>query len=91
MKAKLINERLFFAPSTIVLENGTAICNPTDEQLIGQGYKEVVYEERPTVAENEIAKEVYTESDTITVSYNILEKMSEEISEIENNLDDVHS
>ena len=81
MKAKLINGNLSFAPSTIILENGTAICNPTDEQLAAQGYKDVVYEEKPTITENQYLQEVYNDAKVITVSYLILENPVEEVYE----------
>lgn len=69
MFGKIIDGRLVIAGSKIKIENGY-ITNPTEEQLKELGYKTVKYTERPTYnREEEKLKEVYTDGETIVVSY----------------------
>ena len=69
MYGKIIDGRLVIAGSKIQIENGW-ITNPTQEQLIANGYKEIEYTEKPTFdKEEEKLKETYTDGETITVSY----------------------
>lgn len=66
---KLIEGKLIFAGKTITL-NGTVITNPTNQQLLLAGYKQVVYDPQPEYdREEEKLAEVYTEGENITVSY----------------------
>ena len=46
MFGKIINNTLFVANDRIKTLTGW-ITNPTEQQLIAQGYKEVVYTEKP--------------------------------------------
>lgn len=66
---KIIDGKLIFAGSVIMTDKGF-ISNPTTEQLIELGYKEIEYTEKTEYdKEEEKLKEVYTDGDKITVSY----------------------
>ena len=69
MYGKIIDGRLQIAGSIITTDKGF-ISNPTTEQLIELGYKEIEYAEKPEYnKEEEKLKEVYTDGAKITVSY----------------------
>lgn len=69
MYGKIIDGNLQIAGSVITTDKGF-ISNPTIEQLIELGYKEIEYTEKPQYdKEEEKLKEVYTDGDKITVSY----------------------
>lgn len=69
MYAKIIDGKLIVAGKKIKIENGW-ITNPTEEDLKKNGYKEIEYTEKPTYdKENEKLVEVYTDGETIQVSY----------------------
>ena len=69
MYGKIENGRLVLAGYKIQIENGW-ITNPTTEDLIANGYKEVEYTEKPTYdREEEKLVETYTDGEKITVSY----------------------
>lgn len=78
MFGKIINNTLFVANDRIKTLTGW-ITNPTEQQLIAQGYKEVVYTEKPNYDdENETLSERYKEEETkIIVEYDI-EVLSDE-------------
>lgn len=66
---KLIDGKLVIA-GRVIIEGKTKITNPTEKQLKEYGYKEIEYTEKPTYdKENEKLSEVYTDGETITVSY----------------------
>lgn len=66
---KIIDGKLQIAGQIIKTDKGF-ISNPTTEQLIELGYKEIEYTEKPTYdKEEEKLQEVYTDGDKITVSY----------------------
>ena len=66
---KIINGKLQYAGQIIQTEKGF-ISNPKEKDLISNGYKEIVYTEKPTFdREEEKLKEVYTDGDKITISY----------------------
>ena len=66
---KIIDGKLQIAGSVITTDKGF-ISNPTTEQLIELGYKEIEYTEKPEYdKEEEKLKEVYTDGAKITVSY----------------------
>lgn len=78
MLGKIIDGRLVVA-GRIVKEGNTTITNPTEEKLKELGYKEIQYTEKPTFnKEEEKLQEVYTDGETITVSYEIVELSAEE-------------
>ena len=78
MYGKIINEKLAFAGKKIQIENGW-ITNPTVEQLIANGYKEVIYSQVPEYDdEEEKLIEVYIETDIITVNYEKITLTDEE-------------
>lgn len=78
MKGKIIDGRLVVA-GRIITDGNTTITNPTSEMLADLGYKEIVYGEKPTYdIENEKLSEVYTDGETIQVSYEIVELSAEE-------------
>ena len=69
MFGKIENGRLVIAGYKIQIENGW-ITNPTEEQLRKLGYKTVEYTDKPEYdKEEEKLQEVYTNGETITVSY----------------------
>lgn len=69
MYGKIIDGRLQIAGQIITTDKGF-ISNPTTEQLIELGYKEIEYAEKPEYnKEEEKLQEVYTDGDKITVSY----------------------
>lgn len=69
MYGKIIDGNLVLAGSIITTDKGTT-TNPKAEQLIELGYKEIEYSEKPTYdKEEEKLKEVYTDGDKITISY----------------------
>ena len=45
--AKFENDKLIYAPKVLKLSNGYEIVNPTKEQHLQAGYKEIVYTEQP--------------------------------------------
>ena len=49
MLGKIINGVLQ-TKEAVMLIDGKMVSNPTDEQLIANGYKEVIYTERPWVS-----------------------------------------
>lgn len=81
MFGKIVNGRLVLAGQKIKIENGW-ITNPTEEQLIANGYKEVEYTEKPEYdRENEKLVETYREDiagTTILVCYEIVALTDEE-------------
>ena len=78
MLGKIIDGRLVVA-GRIVKEGNTTITNPTEEKLKELGYKEIEYTEKPTFnKEEEKLKEVYTDGDKITVSYEVVALTDEE-------------
>ena len=82
MLGKLIDGRLVIAGSKIQIENGW-ITNPTNEQLIANGYKEIEYTEKPTYdKEEEKLQEVYTDGEKIVVSYEKVALTKEEKIEV---------
>ena len=79
MYGKLIDGKLQYAGLIIKNQKGGTISNPKVEELIANEYKEIVYTEKPTYdIENEKLKEVYTDGDKITVSYEIVALTDEE-------------
>ena len=69
MYGKLIDGRLVVA-GRIVKEGNTTITNPTEEKLKELGYKTIEYTEKPNFnKEEEKLQEVYTDGETIEVSY----------------------
>lgn len=82
MYAKIIDGKLIIAGNKIEITNGW-ITNPTEEQLAENGYKEIVYNEKPTYdIENEKLKEKYTDRKRITVNYEVVALTDEEHNEI---------
>lgn len=78
MLGKLIDGRLVVA-GRIIKEGNTTITNPTEEKLRELGYKEIEYTEKPTFnKEEEKLQEIYTDGETITVSYEVVELSAEE-------------
>lgn len=78
MFGKIENGRLVIAGQKIEIENGW-ITNPTEEHLVANGYKLVEYTEKPTYdKEEEKLKEVYTDGETIQVSYEKIALTDEE-------------
>ena len=72
MYGKIVNNQLVLATKQIKTETGW-ITNPTDEMLIANGYKEIVYSEKPQYdIENEALAEKYIEQENqILVDYDI--------------------
>lgn len=69
MFGKIIDGKLVVAGKKIKIENGW-ITNPTEEDLKKNGYKEITYTEKPSYdKEEEKLVEVYTDGETIQVSY----------------------
>ena len=78
MYGKIIDGNLQIAGSVITTDKGF-ISNPTKEQLIELGYKEIEYSEKPEYdKEEEKLQEVYTDGDKITVSYEVVALTAEE-------------
>ena len=78
MLGKLIDGRLVVA-GRIIKEGNTTITNPTEEKLKELGYKEVEYTEKPNFnKEEEKLQEIYTDGETIQVSYEVVELSAEE-------------
>lgn len=78
MFGKVVDNKLVVARNKIQIANGW-ITNPTEEQLRANGYKEVVYNDKPTYdIENEKLKEKYTDKKKITVNYEIVALTDEE-------------
>lgn len=82
MFGKIVNNQLVVAGS-IVKEGNITITNPTNKKLVELGYKEIEYTEKPTFnKEEEKLKEVYTDGDKITVSYEVVALTTEEHNEV---------
>lgn len=78
MLGKIIDGRLQFA-GRIIKEGNTTITNPTEKKLKELGYKEIQYTEKPTYdIDTQKLQELYTETNIITVSYEIVELTQEE-------------
>ena len=78
MLGKLIDGRLVVA-GRIVKEGNTTITNPTEEKLKELGYKTIEYTEKPSFnKEEEKLQEIYTDGETIQVSYEVVELSAEE-------------
>lgn len=78
MFGKIIDGKLVIAGNKIEITNGW-ITNPTEEQLKENGYKEIVYNDKPTYdVENEKLQEKYTDKKKITVNYDIVALTDEE-------------
>lgn len=78
MLGKIIDGKLVIA-GRIIKEGNTTITNPTEEKLKELGYKEIEYNERPTFdKEEEKLQEIYTDGETITVSYEVVALTDEE-------------
>ena len=73
MFGKLIDGNLVLAGNEIKTDKGT-VTNPNEELLKSLGYKEIQYTEKPEFdKENEKLSEVYTDGESITVSYEKVE------------------
>ena len=78
MLGKIIDGRLVVA-GRIIKEGNTTITNPTEEKLKELGYKEIQYTEKPNFnKEEEKLQEIYTDGETIQVSYEVVELSAEE-------------
>lgn len=78
MLGKIIDGRLVVAGREIQ-EGKTKITNPTEKKLKELGYKTIEYTEKPNFnKEEEKLKEVYTDGDKITVSYEVVALTDEE-------------
>ena len=78
MLGKIIDGRLVIA-GRIVKDKDKTITNPTNEKLVELGYKEIEYTEKPQYdKEEEKLKEIYTDGDKITVSYEVVSLTTEE-------------
>lgn len=64
MLGKIING-ILQTKEAVMLIDGKRVSNPTDEQLIADGYKEVIYTERPEGNYNQ----KYVVTDVITVEW----------------------
>lgn len=84
MLGKIIDGRLQIAGNIIKTNDGKIITNPTDTILKQQGYKEVIYKNKPEYNDEEQKLiELYSETDTeINVDYNIIDLTTEEHNEI---------
>lgn len=73
MYGKIENENLIYAPNTIIFNNGKCICNPNVDQLIENGYKNVIEDIKITLNDNEYYSQSYTENDNqIIIHYNVI-------------------
>jgi hypothetical protein len=73
MYGKIENENLIYAPETIIFNNGECICNPNVEQLIANGYKNIIEDIKVALGDNEYYSQSYTENETeITIHFNII-------------------
>ena len=78
MFGKIIDGKLVVA-GRIVKEGNTTITNPTEEKLKELGYKEIEYTEKPSYdKEEEKLQEIYTDGETIQVSYEVVALTTEE-------------
>ncbi len=83
MFGKIENGRLVLAGSKIKIENGW-ITNPTTEDLIANGYKEISYTEKSKYdEESEKLTEKYTDTEKgIEVSYEKVKLTDEEVNNV---------
>lgn len=78
MYGKIVDNKLEIVKNKIKVNDGW-IINPTEEQLKANGYKEVIYTDKPTYnEEEEKLKEIYTDGEKITVSYEKVALTNEE-------------
>ena len=79
MYGKIENGKLVIAGSSITNKNGGTITNPKEKDYLDNGWKEIVYTEKPTYdIDTQKLQELYTETNVITVSYEIVELTQEE-------------
>lgn len=78
MYGKLTDGKL--VTSEVIETANIIISNPSDEQFINNGFKKIVYSEKPNLTDTQKLSESFAESDTqITVNYTAIDKTSDEI------------
>ena len=81
MFGKIVDGKLIIAGNKIEIKNGW-ITNPTEEQLIDNGYKEIIRTEKQSVGDTEKLVETYKDNGKdIEISYAKVKKTDEEIAE----------
>lgn len=81
MFGKIIDGKLIIAGNKIQIKNGW-ITNPTEKQLIDNGYKEIIRTEKQSVGDTEKLVETYKDNGKdIEISYVKVKKTDEEIAE----------
>ena len=79
MFGKLIDGKLVIAGKSIINKDGGTITNPKDKDYIDNGWKQIVYTDKPTYDVNtQKLQEIYTETTVITISYEIVNLTEEE-------------
>lgn len=83
MFGKIENGRLVLAGKSITNKNGGTITNPKEKEYLDNGWKKVVYTDKPTYdVDTQKLQEQYIETDIITVSYEIVNLTEEEKKQI---------
>lgn len=81
MFGKIADGKLVVAGNKIEIKNGW-ITNPTEKQLIDNGYKEIIRTEKQSVGDTEKLVETYKDNGKyIEISYVKVKKTDEEIAE----------
>lgn len=70
---KLKDGHIQYAPR-VLRRDGWQVINPTAEQLAAEGFKEIIRQPYPDVADNEMAEMRYVEAEnSITITYDVVE------------------
>lgn len=70
---KLENNNLIISPETIVFDNGECICNPTIQQLIENGYKNIIEDIKIPLNNDEYYLQSYSETESqIIIHFNVM-------------------
>lgn len=70
---KLKDGHIQYAPR-VLRRDGWQVINPTAEQLAAEGFKEIIRDPYPNLADNETAEMRYVEAEnSITITYDVVE------------------
>ena len=83
MYGKLVDGKLILTPNSLTNNKGGTITNPKEKDYLDNGWKQIIYTDKPTYdIDTQKLQEQYTETNVITVSYNIISLTEEEKREI---------
>lgn len=73
MLGKLINGKLEIFSETLIFSDGSCICNPSENILKNNGYKDIIRDIDPIVEPNQYIEEYYEETnENILIHFNLI-------------------